>query len=46
MGKGNMRRCGSHVGGLCVFSEVDGDGVVIHEKVKDLQYLNWIQIYH
>ena len=36
MGKANMRRCGSHVGALCVFSAVDGDGVVNHERVKDL----------
>ena len=29
----------------CVFSAVNGDSVVNHEKVKDLQYLCWIQIY-
>ena len=31
-----MRRCGSHIGRLSVFRAVDGDGVVNHEKVKDL----------
>ena len=36
MGKGNVRRCSNHVGRLCVFSAVDGDGAVNHEKVKDL----------
>ena len=28
-----------------MFSSLDGDGMVNHEKVKDLQYLYWIQIY-
>ena len=29
-----------------MFSAVDGDGVINHEEVKDLQNLYWIQIYH